>query len=173
VDDSVAHVPRDPGIPGPVSGFFLWVGEVFIGLTPLLVYLVARRFTAAQTHVARCPGDMAGEPHDCHWATNGIEAEICILTLVLSGLALLSLVRPRAGVGGAGRHFFRIVCAFGLAIIAVFAAMLYAWIITGNAYKVDGTVWWLLSGSVLGSFFLAMERAFKSGTVISMRVSKE
>jgi hypothetical protein len=63
----------------------LWIAEAFVGLTPLLFDRVIRNFMQAAGRLALCQGETNALLHDCHLVTDGLDAEMCILAIVLSG----------------------------------------------------------------------------------------
>jgi hypothetical protein len=137
----------------------LWIGEVLVGLAPLFFDQLHHIFTEAPGVLARCLRVVDGQPVECKSIPDGPDAEICILAVVLSGLALLQLFRrpPASPIGWLS--ISRPIAVFGLAAIMVLAGMLYGWISAGINHGTGAIVWWVLGGALAGSLLLAFDRA--------------
>lgn len=151
--------------PRPLAGWYAlgqWFGETCVGLIPLLAYSLIHSYSAPTYRLMVCSGfaEQANKfVPNCTALAEGVSQEICILTVVISGLALLSLFNL-------GRHqrkaphtwWTRLLIV--LCILSLLAgAILYALIGVHLDRGVDGIIWWVLFAALLSSLCLALEGA--------------
>lgn len=139
-----------------------WVGETCVGLIPLLAYSLVHTYAEQPYQLMICPpgsGQTKSFVPNCTPLSGGVSQEICILTVVISGLALLSLFNlGRHQRKAAHTTWTRLLIV--LCILALLAgAILYALIGVHLDRGVDGIVWWVLVGAILSSLCLALEGA--------------
>jgi len=157
------HSAGDSGNRGPRIGkaIGIWVAEVGIGLIPLLADNIVHHFMKSQGYLVRCGSETgAGTFAGCFRVSDSVDAEKCILTIVLSGLAILASLVWWRSIESTVRTLFRILTLVSLFALVVMGAVLYALIVGGINQNTHGAVNWILAGAVVGSALLAVEREF-------------
>jgi len=146
---------------GLAIGLTVWLGELVVGLAPLMCQSLLHSFLAITVRPALCKATELDQFMDCHWVRNGLEqdAEFCIVAVVIAGLALLPIPRMRIVALWEWRHFYLYVCSLGLGLLMVAAAMLFALINAGVSHDTEAMVRVVLVAAVLGSFMVAVVRA--------------
>lgn len=126
-----------------IVGLLVWSGEVVIGLLPLMAHeLVARYSTPALGH-----------------GPDRLSAEVCILSVVVSGLALLSLLPFGPSQRKAPFSAWTYVLCLGILLSLIFGTMFYALEAAEASRGTDDVVWYTLLSAVIGSLALAVEDA--------------
>lgn len=69
-----------------------WGGEALVGLIPLFAYQLLQIFSKQTVKLLACPVASLSYPSTCQEIHEGAAQEVCILTVVISGLALWSLL---------------------------------------------------------------------------------
>jgi hypothetical protein len=142
--------------------FTQWIGETCVGLIPLFAFIIMHTYTAPIVQVFACPKslkiDILTFPQ-CAPLTDNISQEICILTVVISGLALLSVVNlgPRKRKTPVTAWSYFLIVAAILALIA--GALLYAVFGVHIDRGADTVTWWVLAIALFSSLCLALEGA--------------
>jgi hypothetical protein len=76
-------------------GFAQWIGEALIGLIPLILYVIVNKYSSLPV-IAICSGSaynaLTKQYVGCEALPESASPEICILAVVISGLAVLSVV---------------------------------------------------------------------------------
>ncbi len=132
-----------------------WFAEIVVGLTPLIGWVAVHGYAELPWILMRCPAVGPRQIADCDPANDGPGAEICILVVVISGLALLPLSHPRQG----RPNPLRTVTSACLSSLTLMGGILYGLIAAGISRDTGGVAIWLLAGALLGSLFVALERA--------------
>jgi hypothetical protein len=138
-----------------------WVGETVVGLIPLVAFLIMHTFSIPPGVLVYCPTGVGHAPtfSACRYLAESVSQEICILTVVISGLALISL--GKVGQGGCrppATIFTGLLML--LAICALLAgAILYAIYGAHIDHSADGFTLLMLFVGLFSSFFIALERA--------------
>jgi hypothetical protein len=140
-----------------LHGFVQWMGEAAIGLIPWAVWFATHRFAILPT-LATCGTNEAGL-YNCVPVVESPSPEICILAVVISGLAVLS-------VGRLGRQRERQFTVFTyilmtLALLSlIFGSLFYA-LFTAHMAKnaADTITYGILAVALLSSVSLALEGA--------------
>jgi hypothetical protein len=158
----VRGFPLSPRKLAACHAFTRWFGEACIGLIPLLAFIIMHHYATPTVQLLSCPSKTRIDYfsiNSCIPLADNIAQEICILTVVISGLAILSLFN----IGAKGRRapatpfsFFLIVAAI-LALLA--GALLYALFGVHIDRGADTIVWWVLAIALFSSLFLAIEGA--------------
>jgi hypothetical protein len=123
------------------DALFVWSGEAFVGMLPLLTHLIAGRYSTIPT--------TASEPQ--------FQAEICILAVVTSGLSMLALLPfgPKARIAGFTPFtYWLFLVTLGSLI---FSTMLYVFFLAEINRRTDLVTWATLATALFGSFGLTME----------------
>lgn len=155
-----------PAIPSRGAAVFRgigqWIGEAAIGLIPLFVYELVHRFsslpvTATCTKPPAAFGN-ANPPLVCTPIIESSSQEVCVLAVVISGLAVLSVVslsqRHERRITG----WTRILILF--AVGALITGSLFYGLFTAHLDKDANTmVYYVLAMALISSFFLAVEGA--------------
>lgn len=142
--------------------FTRWIGETCIGLVPLLAYVIMHNYATPTIQVIACPNGVRIDDltiQTCRPLADNISQEICILTVVISGLALLSLFNlgPKARRAPVTAFSFILIVAAILALLA--GALLYALFGVHIDHGANTVTWWVLATALLSSLFLAIEGA--------------
>ena len=138
-----------------------WIGESCIGLIPLLAYVIMHNYASSTMQVFSCPKGKIDPATalSCTPLADNISQEICILTVVISGLALLSLFNfgPKARKAPITIFSFILIVAAILALLA--GALLYALFGVHMDRGAEAVTWWVLAVALFSSLFLAIEGA--------------
>jgi len=142
------------------NGLAQWAGEAAIGLIPLIVYMLTHRFSRLPI-TAACPSQPIPTPPTalggCMALSESAAQEICILAVVISGLALLSTT----SIGQAKRQvtmftrFLVLIALFAL----IFGSILYAFFTAHLDRDAEAVTYMVLAVALLSSLFLAIEGA--------------
>jgi hypothetical protein len=142
--------------------FAHWVGETCIGLIPLLAFVIMHNYATSTLQILSCP---AGAKLDftifpsCSPLSETISQEACILTVVISGLAVLSLFNfgPKARKAPITAFSFILIVFAILALLA--GALLYALFGVHIDKDAQSVTWGVLGTALFSSLFLAIEGA--------------
>jgi hypothetical protein len=139
--------------------FTQWFGETCVGLIPLLAYLIMHSYSTSPITILSCPVSTPVVLSPCSLLPDNISQEICILTVVISGLALLSVlnVGPHKRKAPVTAWSFILIVAAILALLA--GALLYALFGVHIAKNADSITWFALATAISSSLFLAIEGA--------------
>jgi hypothetical protein len=144
-------------------GLGQWLGEAVIGLIPLALFEVAHRYSTGPV-TAICPEQKAplafGYLSGCTRLTETPSQEICILAVVISGLAILSTHVP--GPGGRPTTIFTRLLVVAALLALIFGSLLYAFYTVHLDKNADELTYIALYVALLSSFFLAIEGAMLS-----------
>ncbi len=137
-----------------------WFGETCIGLIPLLAFVIMHSYATPTIQIISCPAkaklDYTVLP-SCIPLPDNISQEICILTVVISGLALISLWGPRARKAPVTAFSYVLIVAAILALLA--GALLYALFGVHIDRDANAATLWVLAIALFSSLFLAVEGA--------------
>jgi hypothetical protein len=142
--------------------FAHWIGETCIGLIPLLAFVIMHSYATPTLQIISCPAkahlDYMVLP-SCSALPETISQEVCILTVVISGLAVLSLFKfgPKARKAPITAFSFILIVAAILALLA--GALLYALFGVHIDKDADTVTWAVLATALFSSLFLAVEGA--------------
>lgn len=143
-----------------IHGIGQWLGEAVIGLIPLVVYELVRQYSSLPI-TAICPPQALGTNQSvsfCRAVAENSSQEICILAVVISGLAVLSVVpmglkKPRKITA-----FTRILIV--LAVIALIIGSLFYGLFAAHLDRdANSITYYILAVALMSSFFLAVEGA--------------
>jgi hypothetical protein len=142
--------------------FTRWIGETCIGLIPLLAFVIMHNYAAPTIQVIACPSGVKidfSTVRSCSPLLDNISQEICILTVVISGLALLSLFNlgPRARKAPVTAFSFILIVAAIIALLS--GALLYALFGVHIDRDAATVTWGVLATALFSSLFLAVEGA--------------
>jgi hypothetical protein len=137
----------------------MWVGDIMVGLIPLLADSVLENYAQVPKRLARCQQDAAGMPIACTWIRDSSEAEFCIFAVVVAGLTLLPMIQPSGGRTPTVGDWARYVAGLGLLVITVAAGILYGLIASGINGDTTVPVRAALVGAIAVSFILTLDRA--------------
>jgi hypothetical protein len=119
-----------------------WAGETCVGLIPLLAFEMMHKYASVR-------GDMV----------ESISQEMCILTVVISGLSLLSVVN----IGPQRRHAANTVLTYVLIVMTILALLagmlLYAIFGAHIDREAENVTAGVLAVALIGSLFLSLEGA--------------
>ncbi|MHB8885814.1 MAG: hypothetical protein ACYC5H_12205 [Methylovirgula sp.] len=141
------------------QGIIQWAGETLIGLIPLAAYEITRNFSAPTAKLMSCPLSETVYLSACSPLVESASQEMCILTVVISGLSLLSIAR----IGFDGNHaqittFTRLLMIFAIASL-VAGALLYAFYSAHIDHSANNFTISVLAMALVSSFFISLERA--------------
>lgn len=139
--------------------FVQWLGETCVGLIPLLAYEVMHTYATTPSPPMVCPPQQGPYLLNCHPLADNVSQEVCILTVVISGLAVLSL----ANLGPRRRQAPNTVWTYLLIVITIMAlisgALLYAVFGVRIDKGADTVTLLVLAIALASSLFLALEGA--------------
>ena len=126
------------------KAFIGWLGEAVVGLLPLLTHSLLEPYS--------------NQSHEVE--TRAFISEICILSVVISGLSVLSIIpyviHPRRAPFTAWTYLLCLTTMLAL----IFGAMFYALVAANIDKPSDAAVpWYTLIAAIAGSLGLALERA--------------
>jgi hypothetical protein len=141
-------------------GLAQWIGEALIGLIPWIVYVIVHRFSTLPL-TATCPKESLNPLNQTYFGCTPIiesaSQEICILAVVISGLAVLSVV-PLGRQTRQITIWTRLLIL--LAILAlIFGSLFYALFTAHLDKDADTVTYYLLAVALLSSLFLSIEGA--------------
>jgi hypothetical protein len=144
-----------------LHGIGQWLGEAVIGLIPLIVYELVHRYSSLPL-TATCPKQTLNPYYptlqNCVPLVESSSQEVCILAVVISGLAVLSVV-------SLGQHNQRKITGWTrililLAVVAlVFGSLFYGLITAHLDHDATSITYYVLAVALMSSFFLAVEGA--------------
>jgi hypothetical protein len=142
-----------------LRGLGQWIGEAVIGLIPLIVYELVHRFSNLPL-AATCP-PQAITPNqplvNCTPVIETASQEICILAVVISGLAVLSIV-PLSQEHQRTTIWTRLLIL--LAVLALMVGSLFYGLFTAHLERdADVMVYFALAVALVSSLCLSIERA--------------
>jgi hypothetical protein len=132
-----------------------WSGEAFVGLLPLLAYWFMHG-VAKLPATAVCQVTQPQAQNQCTIVPDSPLPEVCILAVVVSGLALLSLGPHRRKAGVTIWTFFLIIAAI---IGLLLGSGLYALTIAHISQDTDVITYSALAIGLVSSLCLAIECA--------------
>jgi hypothetical protein len=167
--DATPSIPPPPTPPYAVvvryltaalQGIGQWLGEAVVGLIPLIVYFAVHRFSNLPI-TALCPkqtpnsynNTMAG----CTALVDNPSQEVCILAVVISGLAVLSVVplgRHKRQITG----WTRLLILFAV-LSLIFGSLFYAFFTAHMDRDADTVTYYILTAALVSSFCLSIEGA--------------
>jgi hypothetical protein len=143
-------------------GLAQWLGEAVIGVIPLFMYELVNWYSKRPI-LATCPDQTTANQlyFGCSRIAESPSQEICILAVVISGLAVLSIVpignRPRRDI----TIFTRVLVL--VAIIAlIVGSLFYAFFAAHLDHNADVITYWVLAVALISSLCLAVEDAILS-----------
>jgi len=156
--------PEPPGISRWLAAFLgigQWLGEAAIGLIPLFVYELVHRYSSLPM-TATCTKAVVQAympPQlNCTPIVESSSQEVCILAVVISGLAVLSVVPLGHKNARKITGWTRILILF--AVIALITGSLFYALFTAHLDRDATTVtYYVLAMALLSSFFLSVEGA--------------
>jgi hypothetical protein len=143
-----------------LHGFVQWIGEAFIGLIPYIVFVAVHRYSSlpiTATCPKQAPNPITGQVFSCTPLHENASQEICILAVVISGLALLSVAPIRQPSRPITVFtYLLILLAIGSLI---FGALFYALFTAHLDQDADAITYLVLATALGSSLFLALEGA--------------
>jgi hypothetical protein len=139
-----------------------WLGETCIGLIPLLAFVIMHSYSAPTVQILECPAMVRVDfttLHYCSPLPETISQEVCILTVVISGLALLSLFRFGPKARKAPTTFFSFILIVAAILALLSGALLYALFGVHIDRDAQTVTWWVLATALFSSLSLAIEGA--------------
>jgi heme/copper-type cytochrome/quinol oxidase subunit 4 len=130
-----------------------WFGEACIGLIPLGAYKLIVGLTTLPFKPALCDDAI------CTFVAESALPETCIVSVVVAGLAFLSLFNVGPHRRKAPFTIFTYVLAIPVLYAMIFGGMLYAITAVHIDRNADFVVWLTLAAALAGSLFLALEGA--------------
>jgi glucan phosphoethanolaminetransferase (alkaline phosphatase superfamily) len=142
-----------------LRGTVQWVAEAIIGVIPLAVYAYIHQFSNLPiTAICSDGGSNASKLSDCKPIIDSPSQEICILAVVISGLAVLSVVRY-------ARHEPRQITGFTLVLVLlallalIFGSLSYGLFTAHLDKNADAVTYAILVSALLSSLCLSIEGA--------------
>ena len=135
--------------------FLHWLGEAVVGLVPLLAFLIMHFFSAPRVKTFVCDIGAPPDPKSCSELLESPSQEVCILTVVVSGLAIWSLLSGPSTKITALTKLQVIISVLSL----LSGSLLYALYGAQIARQADNFAYGILVIALISSFFLAIERA--------------
>ncbi len=136
-----------------------WVIESAIGLVPLVAALIVPIVSDSSRRLASClKVGSEGNFQECHWVIHGLNAEKCILAIVLSGLAAFASLNHTDKADHVARKACRSLALLGLSAIVFVSAIVYTGTSTGVSKEPYDLVNALLGFALIGSVVLTIER---------------
>jgi len=146
------------------NGFVQWIGEAVVGLIPWLAFSLTHGLSRPTDSLALCtphsglvPGDLTTGP--CRILSDNAYQEVCILAVVISGLALLSIGQFAQGRRKSPRNAFTYFMQLCAIVSLVAGAIFYALI---TAHLDRGIALWTyaaLGVALVSSLCLALQEA--------------
>lgn len=140
-------------------GFAQWLGEAVIGIIPLFMYELVHRYSKRPI-TATCPDQNTAINQlyfGCSKIVESASQEICILAVVISGLAVLSI----SPIGNRERRrtvFTRLLLL--LAVISlIVGSLFYAFYTAHLDHDADAITYYVLAVALISSLCLALEDA--------------
>jgi len=147
---------------GCLEGIGQWLGEAVIGLIPWFLYVVVHHFSSLPL-TAVCP-KQTPNPYapqtliNCTALIDSPSQEICILAVVISGLAVLSVVPWQGNRKRQITGFTRLLVLF--AVVSLILGSLFYALFTAHLDKdADTITYYILATALLSSLCLAIEGA--------------
>jgi hypothetical protein len=153
--------PTSPRKMAALHGIGQWLGEAVIGLIPLIVYELVHRYSKLPL-IAICPDQVLNpvtkELRNCIPLLESPAQEVCILAVVISGLAVLSVVPLGKNRQRQVTVWTRLLTL--LAVLALIFGSLFYFLFTAHLDReATAIVYYVLSVALLSSFFLSIEGA--------------
>jgi hypothetical protein len=163
--------PIQPPPPDPLTRYTLailyglaqWVGEAVIGVIPLFMYEMAFKYSQRPI-TATCPPQSINANnlyYNCTKLLDNPSQEICILAVVISGLALLSTSPITSKKPRTITVFTRLLIVPAL-ISLIAGSVFYAFFIARLDLNADAITYYILFVALISSFCLAVEDAVLS-----------
>lgn len=145
------------------NGCVQWAGEAVIGLLPLFAYLLDQGFGASRFITALCNSQIEDNPlvtikGNCIAIPDSPLAEICVLSMVISGLSLLSTVKGRHQMPRNSLTYLMQLVAI-LSLVA--GALFYGKITSHSNAGHDDWAYVTLVAALVSSFVLAVQASFQ------------
>lgn len=138
-----------------LRGLVQWFAEAVIGVIPLIVFVYVHQFSNLPV-TAICS---ASNPlSDCKQIVESPSQEICILAVVISGLALLSVV-PRISPRSRQITGFTTILVLAAMLSLIFGSLSYGLFSAHMDKNADAVTYLILAAALLSSLFLALEGA--------------
>jgi hypothetical protein len=145
-----------------IYGAVQWGGETCVGLIPLLAFAMMHKYagleTALRDEILRCTKGIV-YTSQCNAVLESVFQEMCILTVVIAGLAALSV----CSIGPNRRKSENTVLTYILLVICILALLagmlLYALFGAHIAQGADEVTAWVLTAALVASLFLSLEGA--------------
>jgi len=144
-----------------VHGIAQWIGEAIIGLIPWAVWFAIHRFSNLPL-IATCPNQAPSQVNqtyvNCTPLVDSPSQEICILAVVISGLAVLSVVPLGKERQRQITTFTRVLIL--LAVLSlIFGSLFYALFTAHMDKDADIVTYYILATALSSSLCLAIEGA--------------
>lgn len=144
-------------------GLAQWLGEAVIGVIPLFMYEMAFKYSHRAV-IATCPEESIAANQTYFGCTRIVESpsqEICILAVVISGLALLSIAPISSKKRRTITVFTRLLLIPAL-ISLIAGSLFYAFFTAHLDQNADVITYYILSVALISSLCLAIEDAILS-----------
>jgi hypothetical protein len=151
----LAMTPRRMAV---VHGLGQWLGEAAIGIIPWVVYEMVHRY-ADLPLIAACPKQPGSSTplNDCTRIADSASQEICILAVVISGLAVLSVVPLGEQRKRPITVWTRLLVLF--AVVALIFGSLFYGLFTAHLDRgADAITYYFLAIALLSSLCLSIEK---------------
>jgi hypothetical protein len=145
-----------------LRGILQWIAEAIIGVIPLIVFVFVHQFSSLPITAvcSREESAASGLLSDCKQILETPSQEICILAVVISGLAVLSVVpqiRPQS------RHvtWFTRMLVLAAMLSLIFGSLSYGLFTAHLDKNADAVTYYILALALalLSSLFLSLEGA--------------
>jgi hypothetical protein len=148
-----------PRVRAALHAVVQWGGETSVGLIPLLAFEMMHRYASVRADIFRCTDTKPPFFSGCIPVVESVSQEMCILTVVISGLSLLSVVN----IGPTRRQATNTVLTYVLIVMTILALLggmlLYAIFGAHIDREAGGVTAGVLGLALAGSLFLALEGA--------------
>jgi hypothetical protein len=136
-----------------------WAGETCVGLIPLLAFEMMHKYASVRGDIFKCTFTNPPYFSGCSPVVESISQEMCILTVVITGLSLLSVVN----IGPQRRHAANTVLTYVLIVMTILALLagmlLYAIFGAHIDREAENVTAGVLAVALIGSLFLSLEGA--------------
>jgi hypothetical protein len=146
-----------------LRGVIQWFAEAVIGVIPLIVFVFVHQFSNLPV-TAICSTQESNASKllsDCRQVIESPSQEICILAVVISGLALLSVVPQIRPQSRQITGFTRILVLAAM-LSLIFGSLSYGLFTAHMDKNADAATYIILALALLSSFFLSIE-----GTILA------
>jgi hypothetical protein len=142
-------------------GIGQWIGEAVIGLIPLGVYELVHRYSnlpLSATCPQQAPSPSTLSVQNCTLLQESSSQEVCILAVVISGLAVLSVIQLGLKQPRKVTVLTRVLVLFALGALIV-GSLFYGLITAHLERDATSVTYYALVVALLSSFSLAVEGA--------------